>query len=73
LEGKLGGVLGHVDYHENLLPQFLALANALLAEEGGAPVREISEAVGRSSVATTEIYLRAPKGMRNAATDKIAL
>ena len=54
-------------------PHDLRRTFALLAEEGGAPLREISDALGHASVTTTEIYLRAPRGMKNAATDKIKL
>lgn len=54
-------------------PHDLRRTFALLAEDGGAPLREISEALGHSSVTTTEIYLRAPRSMTRAATDKIAL
>lgn len=54
-------------------PHDLRRSFALLAEEGGAPLREIADALGHRSVTTTEIYLRAPKSMRVAAVDKIAL
>lgn len=54
-------------------PHDLRRTFAVLAKKGGADLDEIRQALGHSSVTTTEIYLRAPLSMESAATDKIQL
>ena len=58
---------------QNWAPHDLRRTFALLAKKGGADYEEIRQALGHSSIVTTEGYLRAPLSMENAATDKIAL
>lgn len=57
---------------ERVTPHTLRHTFATLAEERGSSVREIQDALGHESTATTEIYLHAPKRLENDPSVKVA-
>ena len=54
-------------------PHDLRRTCAMLADNGGASVEEISLQLGHQNAATTALYMRANKAMKNTAADKIVL
>ncbi|GAA0853585.1 tyrosine-type recombinase/integrase [Streptosporangium amethystogenes subsp. fukuiense] len=57
---------------ERVTPHTLRHTFATLAEERGSSVREIQDALGHESTATTEIYLHAPKRLESDPSVKVA-
>jgi site-specific recombinase XerD len=57
---------------ERVTPHTLRHTFATVAEESGASVREIQDALGHASAATTEIYLHAPKRIENDPSVRVA-
>ncbi len=54
-------------------PHDLRRTCAMLADNGGASVEEISLQLGHQNAATTALYMRANKALKNTAADKIVL
>jgi integrase/recombinase XerD len=57
---------------ERVTPHTLRHTFAVLAEERGATVSEIQDALGHQSVDTTQIYLQAPRRLENDPSVKVA-